>query len=168
MSYNSYKKTNAVKLNLPYLTSIPSLSKDPVSTEGRLTREVEEKRDSILHIKTSLSQKNKEITYLKQTISMKDTELEKTVRIIEEILKTCEQQNQNKSSSSPDNNNTSNNNNNSSSKENSSKEEMNNRNQILINSLRKKISLQDKQIQNKDKSLSQIQSTNNYQTINIL
>ena len=58
---------------------------------GMLEFELERNRDIIKRLRAELASKNKEITLLKVNRNKKTEEYQKTMRVIEEILKQCDQ-----------------------------------------------------------------------------
>ena len=58
---------------------------------GMLEFELERNRDIIIRLRAELASKNKEITLLKVNRNKKNEEYQKTMRVIEEILKQCDQ-----------------------------------------------------------------------------
>ena len=58
---------------------------------GMLEFELDRNRDIIIRLRAELASKNKEITLLKVNRNKKNEEYQKTMRVIEEILKQCDQ-----------------------------------------------------------------------------
>ena len=96
MASTSYMSGSSCYYNkknyLPYLTTTSTVTtwKDPYKMEEKLTRDVEEQRDSLFLLRKELASKNKEISLLKVKAQQKENELTKTLKTIENILKNCD------------------------------------------------------------------------------
>ena len=82
----SYFKT--MDQNEDALKNTYSKTKDRMSM---LEFELEHNRDIIIHLRADLASKEKEISLLKVDKNKKNDEYQKLIRIIEEILKQCDQ-----------------------------------------------------------------------------